>query len=65
MNCSTSHLLCEQDINFEQARAITYLEICVLQQLQITRNKGGHVDVRQTPTQYCKAIILQLKINKI
>ena len=24
-----------------------------------------HVDVWQKPTQYCKAIILQLKINKI
>jgi len=24
-----------------------------------------HVDVLQKPTQYCKAIILQLKINKI
>ena len=24
-----------------------------------------HVDVRQKPTQYCKAIILQLKINKV
>ena len=22
-----------------------------------------HIDVRQKPTQYCKAIILQLKIN--
>ena len=24
-----------------------------------------HVDVRQKPTQYCNAIILQLKINKL
>ena len=24
-----------------------------------------HVDVLQTPTQYCKAIVLQLKINKL
>ena len=24
-----------------------------------------HVDIWQKPTQYCKAIILQLKINKI
>ena len=24
-----------------------------------------HVDVWQKPTQYCKAIILQLKINKL
>ena len=24
-----------------------------------------HVDVRQKPAQYCKAIILQLKINKM
>ena len=24
-----------------------------------------HVDVWQKPTQYCKAIILQLKINKV
>ena len=24
-----------------------------------------HVDVQQKPTQYCKAIILQLEINKI
>ena len=23
-----------------------------------------HADVRQKPTQYCKAIVLQLKINK-
>ena len=32
------------------------------------RGEGGsrereHVDTRQKPTQYCKAIILQLKIN--
>ena len=24
-----------------------------------------HIDVRQKPTQYCKAIILQLKINML
>ena len=24
-----------------------------------------HVDVRQKPVQYCKAIVLQLKINKL
>ena len=24
-----------------------------------------HADVREKPTQYCKAIILQLKINKV
>ena len=24
-----------------------------------------HVDIWQKPTQYCKAIILQLKINKV
>ena len=38
--------------------------IIILMQAQLFCNTSGHVDVRQKPTQYCKAAVLQLKINK-
>ena len=53
INCRIGLLIKKKKPGGRSKREVTYVDLWLI-----------HVDIWQKPTQYCKAVILQLKINK-